>query len=104
MDTSNDTEQEATPPDTDDGGAFCTPKAKGQSIISGRVTKARASPRKAGKKNYKALVDPFPNLDDATDGEGGKMFGTDKSDNEDSCASDGEFALEKVITNEEVVV
>ena len=58
---------------------------KVQKVISGRVTKARKSPRAATKKDYKALGDPFV----ATlNSDGEKVFPTDRSDSEDSFASD----------------
>lgn len=53
------------------------------------MTKNRASPRKASKKDYKALGDPFVALNGTIDGE--KVFTTDKSESEDSYASDPEF-------------
>jgi len=92
-DTGNDSEQEATPPETDDN-APSTPSNKRQKTIGGRVTK-RLSPRKAVKKDYKKIEDPFMEMNDATDGDGEKVFGTEKSDSEDSQASDGEFGKEK---------
>lgn len=76
-DTGNDSEQEATPPDTDENEP--TTPIKRQKTIGGRITKARVSPRKALKKNYKKIEDPFADLN-ATDGDGEKVFGTDKSE------------------------
>lgn len=104
-DTGIDSEQEATPPETDDN-APTTPNNKRQKTIGGRVVK-RASPRKTAKKDYKKIEDPFTELNDATDGDGEKVFGTDKSDSEDSQASDREFGGEQektaIIETEEAI-
>ena len=63
-----------------------------QKTISGRVTKKRASPRKSGKKDYKALDDPFVKMEDNADTETSEMiFETEKPDSEDSLASDGDY-------------
>ncbi len=105
-DTGNDSEQEATPPQTDDNAAPATSANKRQKTIGGRVTKTRASPRKTLKKDYKKIEDPFAELNDATDGDGEKVFGTDKSDSEDSQASDEEFGkdhADAVVKTEEVL-
>jgi len=105
-DTGNDSEQEATPPETDDNAAPTNPSKKRQKTVGGRVTKTRASPRKALKKDYKKIEDPFTELNDATDGDGEKVFGTDKSDSEDSQASDEEFGknpANAVVKTEEVL-
>ncbi|KAL9628012.1 MAG: hypothetical protein Q9164_007420, partial [Protoblastenia rupestris] len=56
--------------------------------------KMRISPRSTGKKDYKALEDPFVNTN-ATDGEGNEIFKEEQSDSEDSCASDGEYGRAK---------
>ncbi|KAK3170002.1 hypothetical protein OEA41_009387 [Lepraria neglecta] len=73
-----------------------TPSAKREKTIGGRVTKARISPRKTAKKDYKALEDPFVGVN-AIDVDGEKVFGTDKSDSEDPYASDEEFGVAKKI-------
>lgn len=96
MDIKDDTEaeQEATPPDTDTcENAPKTPgaAAKRQRTIGGRITKPRLSPRKSAKKDYKALDDPFVDMNGTVDGDGNKVFDTDKSDSEDTFASDAEF-------------
>ncbi|KAK4690342.1 hypothetical protein P7C71_g6428, partial [Lecanoromycetidae sp. Uapishka_2] len=104
-DTGNDSEQEATPPDTDDNVAPITPTNKRQKTIGGRVVK-RASPRKTAKKDYKALEDPYARMADTTDGDGEKVFETEKSDSEDSYASDATFGKEDnavVVKTEELV-
>lgn len=95
MDLKDDTdaEQEATPPDTDCCDA--APKtlnasSKLQKTIGGRVTKPRVSPRKSTKKDYKALEDPFVAMNGTIDGDGENVFDTDKSDSEDTYASDAE--------------
>ena len=63
---------------------------KTQKVISGRVTKARKSPRSATKKDYKALGDPFIGTT-FLNSDGEKVFPTDHSDSEDSSASDKGF-------------
>ena len=62
-----------------------------QKIISGRVTKKRASSRKTGKKDYKALDDPFQAMNGTTNGDDEKVFDTEKSESEDSYPSDEEY-------------
>lgn len=92
-DKSSDGEQNVTPPKT--------PKSNGNKIISGRVTK-RISPRKNPTKDYKKLVDPFMEMDEAKDEEGGNIFGKpDKSEDEDSDPSDTEFGPKKEFTTEQ---
>ncbi len=96
MDFKDDTdaEQEATPPDTDaceTGPKIHGASAKRQKTIGGRITKPRLSPRKSGKKDYKALEDPFVDMKSTVDGDGNRVFDTDKSDSEDTYADDAEF-------------
>ena len=62
-----------------------------QKTITGRVTKKRASPRKTGKKDYKALDDPFPAMNGTTDADEDKVFHTEKSESEDEYPSDEEY-------------
>lgn len=73
-----------------------TPSAKREKTVGGRVTKARISPRKTAKKDYKALEDPFVRVN-AVDVDGEKVFGTDKSDSEDPYASGEEFGVAETI-------
>lgn len=55
------------------------------------------------KKNYNAIEDPFVGGDE-TDGEGNRLFEKDKSDSEDSGASDKEYGSEgKAIVKDEAV-
>lgn len=66
---------------------------KAQKVISGRVSKARKSPRAATKKDYKALGDPFVGTT-FLNSDGEKVFPTDDSDGEDSVASDKGYSGE----------
>ena len=113
MNTLNATDYEDNEADNEADNETTTPapSAKRQKTIGGRITKARVSPRKISKKNYKALEDPFAAVD-ATDGEGEKVFGTEKSESEDECATDDDFGVAKkssavgettAIKNEEAV-
>ena len=61
--------------------------------------KSRVSPRKGAKKDYKSLGDPFGALENANDSNGEKIFGNEKSQSEDSAASDGDFGTEADRTN-----
>ena len=92
---SSDSGQAVTPPQT--------PKPNANKVISGRVTKSRVSPRKNGAKNYKKLVDPFMEMDEAKDEEGANIFGKPESEEEDSDPSDAEFGPKKGIKTEEEV-
>ena len=89
----SDAEQEATPPATDSANETTTTANgnKRQKTISGRITKNRVSPRKNVKKDYKALDNPFEAFHSATDGDGEKVFSTDKSESEDSATSDQDY-------------
>lgn len=104
-----ETEQGATPPESEtEDNAATTPNhsAKRQKTISGRVTKARISPRKSGKKDYKALDDPFVAMDTTLDANGEKVFDIEKTESEDSYGTDGEFgkaAMQATIKMEEAI-
>lgn len=70
----------------------------------GVSTKSRVSPRSSAKKDYKTLGDPYIALENALDTNGEQIFQKDKSDTEDSAASDGEFRTESKRTEAEVTV
>ena len=79
--------------DTDDAlaqqlGTPSKSSKKAQKVISGRVTKARTSPRSATKKDYKALENPF-NGTTFLNSDGEKVFPTDTSDSEESTSDKG---------------
>ncbi|MCJ1462306.1 hypothetical protein MMC07_000906 [Pseudocyphellaria aurata] len=61
------------------------------------ATKSRVSPRKAAKKDYKAIGDPYVSMEN-NDSNGERIFGDEKSESEDSAASDGDFRAEFVQT------
>lgn len=79
---------------TANGSTTPAASAKRDKTLGGRITKARISPRKNTKKNYKNLEDPFAGVE-ATDADREKIFGTDVSDSEDPNASDKEFGVAK---------
>lgn len=86
-DESSDAGQAVTPPKT--------PNASQDKVISGRVTK-RVSPRKTTLKDYKQLEDPFMGMEAARDDDGENVFGKpERSDDEDSNPTDGEFGSVK---------
>ena len=64
--------QRATPPETSDEK---TPTTGATKIISGRVNKPRATPRKNAKKDYRKIEDPFAELEEAKDENGENIFG-----------------------------
>ena len=85
--------------DTDDAlaqqlGTPSKSSKKARKVISGRVTKARKSPRSATKKDYKALGDPFIGTT-FLNADGEKVFPTDDSDSEGSFASDKGYSGEQ---------
>ena len=84
---------DVTPPTTSE---INTPKS------SATKPKARGSPRKNLKKDYKAVSDPFVSMN-ATDSNGEDVFGIDKSESEDSYDND-EFKGEAIKTEEEVAI
>ena len=59
-----------------------------QKTISGRITKARVSPRKTAKKDYKKLDSPYEEMNGDVDENGEKIFPAEKSESEDSFTSD----------------
>jgi hypothetical protein len=86
--------QETENPITANSSATPTPSTKRNKTLGGRITKARISPRKYTKKNYKALENPYAGVE-AIDADGEKIFETDMSDSEDPNASDKDFGVAK---------
>lgn len=93
----------ATPTNSDDNegvkiGPMTPPSsakpAKGKKEV--HAMKSRVSPRKAAKKDYKTLGDPYVAMENANDSNGEKIFGEEKSESEDSAASDGDFRAELI--------
>ena len=78
--------------------------AKTPKTNKGVSTKSRVSPRSSAKKDYKTLGDPYIALENAVDTNGEQIFQKDKSDAEDSAASDGEFRTESNRIEPEVTV
>ncbi|MCJ1426391.1 hypothetical protein MMC29_004294 [Sticta canariensis] len=78
--------------------------AKTTKTNEGVSTKSRVSPRSSAKNDYKTLSDPFIALGNALDTNGEQIFQTDKSDTEDSAASDGEFRTESNRIEPEVTI
>jgi len=72
-------------------GNLSTPatSAKRQKTLGGKVTK-RFSPRKMAKKDYSKLENPYKS-GEVTDGNGDKIFENQKTESEDSYASDNEY-------------
>lgn len=60
-------------------------------VLNGRVTKARASPRKAAKKDYQKMADPLGAMKDVRDENGQPMFEDKGFTSEDSDPTDVEF-------------
>ncbi|KAI9671187.1 MAG: hypothetical protein M1817_003694 [Caeruleum heppii] len=85
-------EDEANVPTTPNGKAtkntpLTTPKQK---VITGRVTKARTSPRKTPPISYKDMNEPLPGMDSEADVDQ-KMSMVEDGSSEDSADSDGEY-------------
>lgn len=93
--------QELDDHDSDEDGMahLITPSSDGAEDVepspaeTTQGAKSRVSPRQKAKQDYKSLGDPFVAMENA-DSNGEKIFGHDKSESEDSAASDGEFATE----------
>ena len=71
-----------------------TPKTsiKGKDkIISGRITKARKSPRSSVAKDYQQMLDPFNDFVDVVDEGGNAIFARQGMTPEDSLDSDKEY-------------
>lgn len=90
----DETEEEVTTPAKSNltTTSTTTPNPSSDKTIGGRVTKpGRISPRKTTKKDYKAMMDPFKDIE-AANGKGeDRIFDTEKSSSEDTYASDGEY-------------
>ena len=63
-------------------------------VLTGRVTKARVSPRKIEKKNYQGMLDPFNQIEDA-DETGERIFKVENTESEDSNPDDVEYGKER---------
>lgn len=100
----NDSDDEESAAETDDGEAPVTPapSAKRQKTMNGAVSK-RVSPRKGTKTDYKKLDDPFVTMNNATDEDGNNVFGEPSGiESEDTYAIDGSFK-EAAVKMEEAV-
>lgn len=65
---------------------------EGDKVITGRVTKARKSPRQSSvKKNYQKMLDPFNDFGDVVDGDGDAIFDRQGVTSEDSLDSDQDY-------------
>lgn len=95
-----------TPTSSDDSGSTevvkqaMTPPSSAETTKAKKAVRAksRVSPRKGAKKDYKSLGDPFATMDNVNDSSGENIFGHDKSESEDSAASDGDFGTEAINT------
>lgn len=64
----------------------------GDKVITGRVTKARKSPRQSSvKKDYQKMLDPFNDFGDVVDGDGDAIFDRQGVTSEDSLDSDQDY-------------
>ena len=88
-----DSDDEESAVQTDHETPPTTPmhSAEHDKTIGGRIIK-RTSPRKGKKTNYKTLVDPFFDMDEAKDANGNNVFGEQSAtESEDTYATDGSF-------------
>ncbi|KAL8712745.1 MAG: hypothetical protein Q9220_002953 [cf. Caloplaca sp. 1 TL-2023] len=99
MDTSDDSDGTVGIKSDPDGKAKSMNKNSndGNRVISGRVTKPRKSPRASSiaKKSYDKMLDPYNDLHDVVDGDGGAIFDYQNLTPEDSYPSDQEYEAEK---------
>ena len=79
--------QSMTPPKTPTGFTSIN------KTVSGRVTKARGSPRKKAKKDHKEMEEPFMDIKDVKVHNGHSMFHDEKSEGSDN--TDVEFGQER---------
>ena len=87
-----DEESEGAGGNAEDGKAVAT---KTQSVLNGRITKPRVSPRKTPKLDYKKLERP-DDLDGIEDAEGQTVFDRSRSASEDTVVTGGEYEEEQV--------
>lgn len=96
----------ATPPSIasagDDSFEEIGTLAPSKKAMKAANTKSLVSPRKASKKDYKALGDPFPSMEDGNNSNGENLFRNVKTESEDSAASDKEFDLNLIKTEMEI--
>lgn len=65
---------------------------EGDKVITGRVIKARKSPRQSSvKKDYQKMLDPFNDFGDVVDGDGDAIFDRQGVTSEDSLDSDQDY-------------
>ncbi|KAL8975910.1 MAG: hypothetical protein Q9205_007985 [Flavoplaca limonia] len=69
----------------------------GDKVITGRITKARKSPRQSSvvRKDYQKMLDPYNDLRDVVDEDGDVIFGRQPLTSEDSMDSDKEYGHER---------
>lgn len=68
------------------------PGKEGDKVITGRVIKARKSPRQTSvKKDYQKMLDPFNDFRDVVDGDGDAIFDRQGVTSEDSLDSDQDY-------------
>ena len=68
------------------------PGKEGDQVITGRVIKARKSPRQTSvKKDYQKMLDPFNEFGDVVDGDGDAIFDRQGVTSEDSLDSDQDY-------------
>ncbi|KAL8881580.1 MAG: hypothetical protein Q9192_007769 [Flavoplaca navasiana] len=94
---SDDTDDDMSVKQDSDASTIGKGAKGGDKVITGRITKARKSPRQSsvGRKNYQKMLDPYNDFGDVVDGDGDAIFDRQALTSEDSMDSDKEYGHER---------
>lgn len=94
---SDDTEDDLSVKQDSDASTIGKGAKGGDKVITGRVTKARKSPRQSSvvRKDYQKMLDPYNDLRDVVDEDGDAIFDRQAMTSEDSMDSDKEYGHER---------
>ncbi|KAL8844169.1 MAG: hypothetical protein Q9176_001575 [Flavoplaca citrina] len=94
---SDDTDDDLSIKQDSDASTIGKGAKGGDKVITGRITKARKSPRQSSvvRKDYQKMLDPYNDLRDVVDGDGDAVFDRQALTSEDSMDSDKEYGHER---------
>ncbi|KAL8867146.1 MAG: hypothetical protein Q9198_008627 [Flavoplaca austrocitrina] len=94
---SDDTDDDLSVKQDSDASTIGKGVKDGDKVITGRITKARKSPRQSSvvRKDYQKMLDPYNDLSDVVDEDGDVIFDRQALTSEDSMDSDKEYGHER---------
>ncbi|KAL9628423.1 MAG: hypothetical protein Q9204_005896, partial [Flavoplaca sp. TL-2023a] len=94
---SDDTDDDLSIKQDSDASTIGKGAKGGDKVITGRITKARKSPRQSSvvRKDYQKMLDPYNDLRDVVDEDGDVVFDRQALTSEDSMDSDKEYGHER---------